>query len=193
MLNRTPKSRSNWRKVPQASCLWFYSSWKLEVLWIFANCIDIVFNDTPKSRSQESKWAWDVFKMGLVVCRPYRTGVLNLPSQREGATPEQVSNMGVRRVQNGSCCSAVRIGRGFKSSLSERGRYNGTFCTWMSPATAGCRMVVKVERRYAEWDSNYSESGVQNERGVVPSVSDGDVQNKRGMCPKWTRCCLKTC
>jgi len=24
------------------------------------------------------------------------------------------------------CCSAVRIGRGFKSSLSERGRYTGT-------------------------------------------------------------------
>jgi len=29
-------------------------------------------------------------------------------------------------VQNGFCCSAVRLGRGFKSSLSERGHYTVT-------------------------------------------------------------------
>ena len=40
-----------------------------------------------------------------------------------------MSKMSGSGVQNVLCCSAVRLGRGFKSSLSERGHYNGTVCT----------------------------------------------------------------
>jgi len=54
-----------------------------------------------------------------------------------------MSKMSGSGVQNVLCCSAVRLGRGFKSSLSERGRNTGTFCTWKS------KMVVKIERRCA--------------------------------------------
>ena len=47
---------------------------------------NILFNETPKSRSRVSK-------MVFVVVPSVSDGVLNPPSQREGTTPEQMSKM----------------------------------------------------------------------------------------------------
>ena len=47
-------------------------------------------------------------------------------------TKEQQTQSGLKKLGVWLCCSAVRIGRGFKSSLSERGRYIGTSCIWLS-------------------------------------------------------------
>ena len=48
---------------------------------------NILFNETPKSRSRVSK-------MVFVVVPSVSDGVLNPPSQREGTIPEQMSKMG---------------------------------------------------------------------------------------------------
>ena len=101
-------------------------------------------------------------KCGFIVVPSVSDGVLNLPSQREGATPERVSKMWVRRVQNVFCCSTVRIGRGFKSSLSERGSYTGT---GVQNVTGEWR--EQMENSYAQRHSNVSESWEKNEKHYV--------------------------
>jgi len=81
-------------------------------------------------------------------------------------------------------CSAVRIGRGVKSSLSERGRYNGTVCS-TSLQSVGvpkcpkwfCCSAVRTGRGVK---SSISEKGRYN--GTVRSRT---VQNVRDGCPKW--------
>ncbi len=59
---------------------------------------------------------------------------LTLGMSRMSKMGEETNSRSVQRdskvsescVQNGFWCSAVRLGRGFKSSLSERGHYTGT-------------------------------------------------------------------
>ena len=69
------------------------------------------------------------------------------------------------------CCSAVRLGRSSKSTLSERGRYPRAFCTWRSPATAGCKMFVKIENRCAGLVSKTRKCG--NEKLYASFVKTG--------------------
>ena len=59
-------------------------------------------------------------------------------------------------------CSAVRIGRGFKSSLSERGSYTGT---GVQNVTGEWR--EQMENSYAQRHSNVSESWEKNEKHYV--------------------------
>ncbi len=92
-----------------------------------------LFNDYPKCRSRVSK-------IGFVVAPSVSDGLTQTGSkmsrmfektekryaQRDSNGSESGVQMSLGCVQNGFCCSAVRLGRGFKSSFSERGRNTGT-------------------------------------------------------------------
>ena len=65
--------------------------------------INVVRNEPPKSRSHVSK-------MGFVVVPSVSDGVLNLPSQREGATTEHSAQWGPECPECGQCASFAKTG-----------------------------------------------------------------------------------
>jgi len=79
-------------------------------------------------------------------------------------------------VQNGVYCSAVHIGRGFKSSLSERGRYNGSMGSKMRQLGVQNGVYCSAVRIGRGFKSSLSERGRYN--------GSMGVQNEGRMCPK---------
>jgi len=93
--------------------------------------IPVVCNETPKSRSHMSK-------MGFVVVPSVSDGLTQgmsrmskMCEKTNKRCAQRASKVSESCVQNGFCCSAVRLRRGFKSSLSEMALHRNRCPKWV--------------------------------------------------------------
>ena len=131
-----------------------------------------MFNETPKSRSHVSK-------MGFGVVPSVSDGVLNLHSQREGTTSEQMSKMGEEtnkryvqrdsKVSESSVQNWTAVRNDFSVPLYLCGK-NGS----VQGHSKHSELFEKTEKHYVQRHSKVSESSVKKEvLGGLCSVITG--------------------